>query len=59
MRLGHEGCASLLPTGHKTNALTPLVQAVEYGQITFSGNSEAMSNALGNQAIDKKVTRNL
>lgn len=58
MRLGHEGCAALLTTGDKADAITPLVQAVEDGQITLSGYAEAVGNALGNQAIDKKVPRN-
>jgi outer membrane protein OmpA-like peptidoglycan-associated protein len=57
--LGHESRAALLPAGDETNALAPRLQAIEDGQITLSGHAEAMGNALGNQAVNKKVPRKL
>ena len=53
MRFCHVGSAALLPTSDETNGVLPRMQAIEYGQVTFTRHAKGVGHALGDQAINQ------
>jgi hypothetical protein len=47
-----------LSAGHKGELIAVQVQAIKHRQITFTGHSESMGNALGQEAFNKQVASN-
>ena len=59
VRLSHKGCATFLAASDELDLISPGMQAVKHCQVAFARYAEGMRHALGNQAIDKKVTSEL
>jgi len=59
MRFCHVGSAALLPAGDESNGALPRMQAIEYGQVTFTRDAKGVGHALGDQAINQKMSGDL
>jgi hypothetical protein len=54
---GHESRTTFLPARYKADGLAVHMEAVQNGQKAFSGYTESMGDALGQEAFNKQVAR--
>ncbi|MCY1380625.1 hypothetical protein D9M69_684660 [compost metagenome] len=52
---GHESRAAFLPVGDEADTLGVGVKAIEHGEVTFTGDTEGVGHALGNQAFNEQM----
>lgn len=59
MGFSHISRTALLPASDELDFVLTGMQAVEYGQITFTRYAKGMGNALGNEAVNEYVAGKL
>lgn len=59
MRFGHKSGTAFLAANHELYFVLPCMKAVKHREITFTGNAESMRDALGNEAVNKKMAGKL
>jgi hypothetical protein len=53
--VGHESRPALLAVDHELDLVCMAMETIERGQVTLSGYTEDMGDALGHKAFDKKM----
>ncbi len=59
VRLGHEGGPAFLAIDDEADLVAVRVKAVEHGEVAFARHAERVGRALGHQAFDEEMTRDL